>query len=67
MMSNVLFFFLAFQYARMLGIKKATVIRMKGTDVLSSKDYHKETFDPLEHVQEEENSPNAKEMKFLKF
>jgi len=46
----------AFQYARMLGVDKATVIRIKGASVLGTKDYDKETFDPAQHVLEEENS-----------
>lgn len=60
------YFFLAFQYARMLGVQKATVVRMKGGEILSSKDYHKETFDPFEHIEEEENSSVEKNKKFLK-
>ncbi|CAH1707878.1 unnamed protein product [Aphis gossypii] len=55
----------AFQYARMLGVDKATVIRMKGVNVLGSKDYDKESFDPTQHVLEEENAPLDPERKFL--
>lgn len=50
----------------MLGIKQATVIRMKGTEVLNTKEYDKETFDVSEHLQEEEKSPVDSINKFLK-
>ncbi|XP_050053870.1 uncharacterized protein LOC114124212 isoform X1 [Aphis gossypii] len=63
--NNFFFFFIAFQYARMLGVDKATVIRMKGVNVLGSKDYDKESFDPTQHVLEEENAPLDPERKFL--
>lgn len=56
----------AFQYARMLGVEKATVIRIKGMDILGTKEYDKESFDPAQHVLEEENSPKDPERKFLK-
>jgi len=46
----------AFQYARMLGVEKATVVRIKGTEILNSKDYAKESFDVFQHIQEEEDS-----------
>jgi len=59
------FFFLAFQYARMLGVDKATVIRIKGVNVLNSKGYDKESFDPTQHVLEEENASIDPERKFL--
>ncbi|CAI6349314.1 unnamed protein product [Macrosiphum euphorbiae] len=55
----------AFQYARMLGVEKATVIRIKGTNILGTKEYDKESFDPTQHVLEEENSPKDPERKFL--
>lgn len=55
----------AFQYARMLGVDKATVIRIKGVDVLGSKGYDKESFDPTQHVLEEENASIDPERKFL--
>ncbi|XP_025415285.1 uncharacterized protein LOC112686996 isoform X2 [Sipha flava] len=55
----------AFQYARMLGVKNATVIRVKGTDIMSSKEYDKETFDVSKHIEEEENSLVDPEKKFL--
>lgn len=44
---------LAFQYARMLGVENATIIRMRGTEILSAKEYNKETFDPSQHIVEE--------------
>lgn len=49
----------------MLGVQQATVIRVKGTEILNSKEYNKETFDVSEHVQEEENSIVDPERKFL--
>ncbi|XP_060840224.1 uncharacterized protein LOC132921294 isoform X1 [Rhopalosiphum padi] len=55
----------AFQYARMLGVDKATVIRIKGASVMGTKDYDKESFDPAQHVLEEENSSKDPERKFL--
>lgn len=58
-------FFIAFQYARMLGTENATVIRMKGLSILNTKDYSKEKFDINEHIAEEENSTMAPEGKFL--
>lgn len=66
MMKTNYLFFLAFQYARMLGVEKATVIRIKGTEVLNTKDYDKETFDVEKHVQDEENSSVDSINKFLK-
>lgn len=51
----------------MLGVEKATVVRIKGTTILSSKEYNKETFDASQHVIEEENSTRHPEEKFLKF
>lgn len=50
----------------MLGVKQATVIRMRGTEVLNTKEYDKETFDVAQHVQEEENSSVDDVKKFLK-
>jgi len=50
----------------MLGVEKATVIRIKGLNVLGTKEYDKESFDPAQHVIEEENSPKDPERKFLK-
>lgn len=50
----------------MLGVKNATVIRMKGTEILNTKEYNKETFDVAEHLKEEENSPIDSINKFLK-
>lgn len=64
-MEIIFFFFLAFQYARMLGVDKATVIRIKGVDVLGSKNYDKESFDATQHVLEEENASIDPERKFL--
>lgn len=49
----------------MLGVDKATVIRIKGVNVLGSKGYDKESFDPAQHVLEEENSPIDPERKFI--
>jgi hypothetical protein len=49
----------------MLGVKNATVIRVKGTDIMSSKEYDKETFDVSKHIEEEENSLVDPEKKFL--
>lgn len=68
MLTNTIRFVLslAFQYAQMLGVKKATVIRMRGAEILSSKEYDKETFDLAAHVQEEESSNKDPERKFLK-
>ncbi|XP_050546575.1 uncharacterized protein LOC126908482 isoform X2 [Daktulosphaira vitifoliae] len=43
-----------FQYARMLGVEKATVIRIKGFEVLNKKEYKKDTFDINKHIEEEE-------------
>jgi len=63
----VLFVLLAFQYARMLGVEKATVVRIKGTEILNSKDYAKESFDVFQHIQEEEDSVVDPEKKFLKY
>lgn len=56
---------LAFQYARMLGVEKATVIRMKGIEVLATKEYDKETFDIHQHIKDEETSTVDLERKFL--
>ncbi|VVC40436.1 Hypothetical protein CINCED_3A018053 [Cinara cedri] len=56
----------AFQYARMLNIPKATIVRMKGAEVLNSKDYNKETFNLSEHIQEEESSPVDPHNKFIR-
>lgn len=50
----------------MLGVEKATVIRIKGTNILGTKEYDKESFDPTQHVLEEENSLKDPERKFLK-
>ncbi|XP_025199510.1 uncharacterized protein LOC112597613 isoform X2 [Melanaphis sacchari] len=57
----------AFQYARMLGVEKATVIRIKGANVMGTKEYDKESFDPTQHVLEEESSSKDPERKFLQF
>lgn len=56
----------AFQYAQMLGIENATIVRIKGTEVLGSKEYHKESFNVDEHILEEENSKVDKEKQFLR-
>lgn len=50
----------------MLGIENATVVRIKGTEILNTKEYAKESFDVDTHVQEEENSELDAEKKFLK-
>lgn len=50
----------------MLGVQKATIVRIKGTEILSTKEYEKETFDARHHVQEEENLVTDPERKFLK-
>jgi len=50
----------------MLGVEKATVIRIKGTQVLGTKEYDKESFDLTQHILEEENSSKDAERKFLK-
>lgn len=49
----------------MLNVKKATVIRIQGTEVVATKDYDRETFDLAQHIQEEESSPIDPEKKFL--
>lgn len=49
----------------MLGVEKATVVRVKGTDIMGSKEYDKETFDVFKHIEEEENSVVDPEKKFL--
>lgn len=49
----------------MLNVEKATVIRIKGTEVLGTKEYDKETFDASKHVEEEEMSLVEPERKFL--
>lgn len=67
-LSKTIFYFLfvAFQYARMLNVPKATVIRIKGVEVMGRKDYDKETFDLSQHIQEEESLSVDPERKFLK-
>jgi len=50
----------------MLGVEKATVVRIKGATILGSKEYSKETFDVSQHIEEEENSTGNPETKFLK-
>lgn len=50
----------------MLGTQKATIIRVQGTEILSSKDYDKESFDISQHIEEEENSNVDSTRKFLK-
>lgn len=50
----------------MLGTKKATIIRVQGTELLGSKDYDIETFDINQHIEEEESSNTDSKNKFLK-
>lgn len=50
----------------MLGIQKATIVRMKGIEVLNAKEYNKETFNITEHIEEEENSLVDSKNKFMK-
>lgn len=50
----------------MLGVQNATVIRIKGADVLNTKDYNKETFDITKHINDEENSQVDNESKFIR-
>lgn len=50
----------------MLGIENATIIRVKGTEVLNSKEYHKESFNVDEHILKEKNSNVEKEKQFLR-
>lgn len=47
-------YFLGFQYARMLGVEKATVIRIKGFEVLNKKEYERDSFDITKHIEDEE-------------
>lgn len=57
---------IAFQYARMLGTEKATIIRIKNTEIMSTKEYDKETFDVAQHIEEEESADVDYTRKFLK-
>jgi len=50
----------------MLGTENATVVRIRGTEVLNTKEYNKESFDLDQHVQEEEKSDVDAKRKFLK-
>lgn len=50
----------------MLGVENATVIRVRGTEVLNSKEYHKESFNVDEHILDETNSNVDREKQFLK-
>lgn len=50
----------------MLGVQKATIVRVKGIDVLNSKEYDKETFNLTEHIEDEESSLVDQKNKFLK-
>lgn len=50
----------------MLNVKKATVIRIQGTEVVNTKEYDKETFDIEQHIEEEENSNKSPVQKFVR-
>lgn len=50
----------------MLGTENATIIRIKGTQILNTKEYNKESFNVDEHVLEENNSDIDNEKKFLR-
>ncbi|XP_050420922.1 uncharacterized protein LOC126833549 [Adelges cooleyi] len=57
-----------FRYARMLGVEQATVVRVKGLEILNKKEYQKDTFDIKQHIEEEEANLNSEgvEKTFLK-